>query len=80
MHEIALCQSLLEQAMKARDANPFRRVVRVSLSVGQQSRVQPDALRHAFNLLSRDTFLEGAELRIDRPPGEAFRLVEMEVS
>lgn len=80
MHEIALCQSLLEQAMKARDANPFNRVVRVSLSVGQSSRVQPDALRHAFDLLSRETFLEGAELRIERPPGEGFRLVEMEVS
>ena len=80
MHEIALCQSLLEQAMKARDANPFNRVVRVSLSVGRTSRVQPDALRHAFDLLSRDTFLEGAELRIDQPPGDGFRLIEMEVS
>ncbi|MDR6774647.1 hydrogenase maturation nickel metallochaperone HypA [Azospirillum sp. BE72] len=80
MHEIALCQSLLEQAMKARDANPFGRVVRVSLSVGRTSRVQPDALRHAFDLLSRDTFLEGAELRIDQPPGDGFGLLEMEVS
>ena len=80
MHEIALCQSLLEQAMRAREANPFDRVVCVIVSVGCASRVQPDALRHAFDLLSRDTFLQGADLRIDRPPGEAFRLVEMEVS
>jgi hydrogenase nickel incorporation protein HypA/HybF len=80
MHEIALCQSLLEQAMKARETSPFNRVVRVSLSVGRTSRVQPDALRHAFDLLSRDTFLEGAELRIDQPPGDGFRLLEMEVS
>lgn len=80
MHEIALCQSLLEQAMRTREADPFYRVVRVTVSVGCASRVQPDALRHAFDLLSRETFLEGADLRIDRPPGETFRLVEMEVS
>jgi len=80
MHEIALCQSLLEQAMRARETNPFDRVMHVTVSVGCASRVQPDALHHAFDLLSRDTFLEGADLRIDRPPGEAFRLVEMEVA
>ncbi|WP_052710457.1 hydrogenase maturation nickel metallochaperone HypA [Azospirillum thiophilum] len=79
MHEIAVCQSLLEQAMTARDARSFGRVVRVSLSVGRLSRVEPDALRHAFDLLSRDTFLEGADLRIDRPPGDGWRLIEMEV-
>lgn len=69
MHEIAVCQSLLTQAMKAREARPFGRVIRVSLSVGQLSRVEPEALLVAFDLLSRDTFLEGAELWIDRPPG-----------
>lgn len=69
MHEINICQSLIEQAMKAREDRPFRRVVRVSLSVGQLSRVEPEALHVAFDLLSRDTFLEGAELWIARPPG-----------
>ncbi|PWC36090.1 hydrogenase maturation nickel metallochaperone HypA [Azospirillum sp. TSO35-2] len=71
MHEIAVCQSLLQQAMAARDARPFARVVRVSLSVGRLSRVEPEALQVAFDLLSRDTFLEGAALRIERPPGHA---------
>lgn len=71
MHEIAVCQSLLEQAMRARVAQPFDRVVSVRLAVGRLSRVEPDALQVAFELLSRDTFLEGAVLEIDRPPVQA---------
>lgn len=71
MHELTICQTLIQHIVEAREARPFRRVLRVNLAIGSLSCLEPEALRYAFDILSRETFLEGAVLGIDQPPGHA---------
>lgn len=71
MHELTICQTLIQQIVEARESRPFRRVLRVNLAIGSLSCLEPEALRYAFDILSRETFLEGAVLGIDQPPGHA---------
>lgn len=71
MHELTICESLLERIAQERETRAFTRVKSVRLEIGLFSCVDPEALQYAFELLGRGTFLEEAALKIDRPRGRA---------
>lgn len=72
MHELALTQSLIEALREEAVLRGFARVRRVTLAVGALGHVEPEALAFCFDVAARGTLAEGAELRIERPPGSAF--------
>jgi hydrogenase nickel incorporation protein HypA/HybF len=74
MHELTICEALLERIDEEHQARKFSRVCRVRLEIGRFSCVDPDALRYAFEILNRGTFLEHAALEIDQPLGRAVCL------
>jgi hydrogenase nickel incorporation protein HypA/HybF len=66
MHELGLTRNIVAIVSEhARGA----RVKRVALEIGQLSAVLPEAIRFCFDVCSRDTLLEGAELTIHEIPG-----------
>jgi hydrogenase nickel incorporation protein HypA/HybF len=68
MHELAISRAILEQAIGHAEG---RRVTRVSLTVGALRQVAPESLRFYFEIVSRGTLCEGAELE---PRAVAARL------
>ena len=68
MHELGIAQSLLE--IVEREAQPYEgaRVKRVWLRIGKLSAVVPDALRFAFDAITRGGMAEGAALEIEEVP------------
>ena len=68
MHELGITQNIVNIVSEhAGDA----RVSRVLLEIGQLSMVVPDAIRFCFDIVSKDTMLEGAELQINEIAGRA---------
>ena len=68
MHEMSIVDALIEQTRQELDrAGHGGRVLRLDLTIGQLSGVNCDSIRFAFELLARDTPLEGAELHIREP-------------
>lgn len=72
MHEMALCQGLMELIEEQRRVQPFAAVRRIRLAVGALGHVDPRALTFAFEVHAKDTVAEDAELAIDELPGEAW--------
>lgn len=68
MHETALMQNLITVVMQAIEGHKVTRVNRVVLSVGKLSNALPDALLFAFEALTQDGILKGAELEIETLP------------
>ncbi len=69
MHELSIAQALLDQIHEeVRRAGLDGKVTRVELCVGRLSGVHPDSLRFAFELLTQNTSVQGAELAIHSPP------------
>jgi hydrogenase nickel incorporation protein HypA/HybF len=62
MHELSIASSIA--AIAERHANG-RRVARVELRVGHLRQVVPAALEFAFELVTKGTLLEGAELVLE---------------
>ena len=71
MHELTICEALLESIDAERETRGFSRVKRVRVEVGRFSCLDPEALAYAFDILTRGTFAEHAALDILRPPGRA---------
>jgi len=68
MHELSIVETLIEQAQKeVRRSGHSGRIVRLDLVIGRLAGVSCDSIRFAFDLLSPDTMLEGAEVRITEP-------------
>jgi hydrogenase nickel incorporation protein HypA/HybF len=68
MHELSIVQSVVDLATEQLQAAGGDRVVGVTLRIGALSCVHEEALRFGFELVTKDTPLEGATLSIVNLP------------
>lgn len=71
MHELSLCQSLIELLQQQAEAQAFTRVRQLWLEVGPLAAVDPEAIRFAFTAASQNTLAEGAKLHLIELLGRA---------
>ncbi|POF28346.1 hydrogenase maturation nickel metallochaperone HypA [Roseibium marinum] len=74
MHEMSLCESILDILKDQADRDRFTRVKRVRVDIGPLSCVEPEALQFGFDVVMKGSLAEGAVLEISRPPAEALCL------
>jgi hydrogenase nickel incorporation protein HypA/HybF len=72
MHEMSLCESLLQIIERQAASHAFTRVRAVRVEIGALACVEPEALRFCFDAAARGTLAEGAVLEIVTRPGEAW--------
>jgi hydrogenase nickel incorporation protein HypA/HybF len=68
MHELSIAQGVIqivEEEMRKNNASVLKTV---RLNIGKMSAIVPDSLSFCFEILTRDTLLEGAKLIIDIIP------------
>ena len=59
MHELSVASAVVDTALRHAEG---RRVLVVNLKIGQLRQVIPDSLAFYFEIVSRDTLVEGARL------------------
>lgn len=72
MHEMSLCEGVLQVIEAEARAQHFVRVRRVRLEVGALACVEVEAMRFSFDAVTRGTLAQGANLEIIAVPGEAW--------
>ena len=68
MHELSICQALVNQVEQVAREHHSTRVTSVQLRIGPLSGVEPHLLEQAFPLAAAGTVAEGSELRLDCLP------------
>ena len=68
MHEMVIAEGLLRQALLSAGEHQVTRINRIEVVTGVLRLVVPEALRMAFEVFSKGTIAEGAELRITEEP------------
>lgn len=76
MHELGLTREIVDVVLRHAGAS---RVRRVRVEVGREAAVVAASLRFCFDVCTRDTSAEGAELVIDETVGRALVIVDMEI-
>ncbi len=74
MHEMSLVEGMVDLIEDAATRQGFSRVRTVWVEIGRLSSVEPDALRFAFDVVTRGTRAEGATLSVIDLPGTAWCL------
>lgn len=74
MHEMALCQGIVDIVCAAQAQHGFARARRIRIEIGALAAVDPEALRTSFLPVAAGTPAEGATLDIDEPAGAAWCL------
>jgi len=74
MHELSLCEGVLQILEEQSWIQGFLRVSRVCLEIGALAGVEPEALRFHFDAVTRGSLAEGAILEIVAVPAQAWCL------
>lgn len=74
MHEMSLCEGILQVLEEQAKDQRFVKVCRVRLEIGALAGVEVEALRFGFDVVTRDTLAENAVLEIIALPGQAWCL------
>lgn len=72
MHEMSLCEGILQVIEAEARRHAFARVTRVRVEIGRFACVEPAALRFGFDAVMKGSVAEGAALVLIELPGEAF--------
>ncbi len=68
MHEVSICESILDIVREQAAAHNASRVRSVRLTIGEMAGVVEDSMRFAFEVVTKGTLAEGSELIIDSVP------------
>ncbi|MGI6548676.1 MAG: hydrogenase maturation nickel metallochaperone HypA [Syntrophomonadales bacterium] len=68
MHELAVTEGMLKVVLRHAELNRAKKVVGITLRIGEMSDIVDEWLKRYFDYLSRDTIAEGAEIIIERSP------------
>lgn len=74
MHEMSLCESILQTLEQQAQAQHYRKVKTVWLEIGALAGVETDALRFCFDLVVHGSLADQAKLEIIDIPGQAWCL------
>ncbi|MCB1761633.1 MAG: hydrogenase maturation nickel metallochaperone HypA [Gammaproteobacteria bacterium] len=72
MHEMSLCESILQVIEQSAANQGFTRVKTVWLEIGVLAAVELEAMRFGFDVVTRGSLADGAKLEIVELPGEAW--------
>lgn len=68
MHELSLCQDLLDQVCAIAETHHAEKVVRITVRIGPLSGVEPRLLESAFSIGCVGTVAEQAQLLLETQP------------
>ena len=68
MHELPITQSILDVVVKHAHTNNVKRVLSITLRIGELSDLEDEWIQRYFDYLSKDTVAEKAKLKIERAP------------
>ena len=72
MHEMALCEGLVQSLETQAAAQDFTKVHKVWLEIGALATIEPGAMEFNFPIVARGTLAEGAALQITTAAANAW--------
>jgi len=72
MHEMSLCESILQVLEQQAEAQQYRKVTTVWLEIGALAGVEIDALRFSFEVVVQGSLAYQARLEVIEVPGQAW--------
>jgi hydrogenase nickel incorporation protein HypA/HybF len=66
MHELSVTQSILDIALRHAEQAGAQRILAINLVIGDLTGFVDDSIQFYFDFLTKETMVQGAQLKIDR--------------
>lgn len=66
MHELSLTESIIKICSEEALKNNLKKVDEIRLKVGELSGVVPECIQYYFDVISKDTILKGAKIKVEK--------------
>ncbi|MDD5747753.1 MAG: hydrogenase maturation nickel metallochaperone HypA [Actinomycetota bacterium] len=84
MHELSVVESMVGVVLKHAEGNRAEKVTSINLVLGEMSTIMEEPVKFYFEILSKGTIAQGAELNFERKPliarcsvcGKEFKVIE----
>ncbi len=70
MHEFSVMSQIVDSILEEAKKRDAKRIEQVDLEIGDYTMLGQEQMRFAFDVLAKDTILEGAKLNITTRPGK----------
>ena len=70
MHELPVTQNLLELALQHAEKAEASQILRLNITIGNLASIIDDSVQFYWDIISKDTLAEGAQLNFNRIPIE----------
>jgi len=82
MHDFHLANTILKTVLEYAEKNGFKKIKKIELELGSILEhgevISPENLIFNFNLLSKNTIAETAELEVKKIKGDSWKLISIE--
>ncbi len=78
MHEFSLAQEVINIVLKNAGLKETEKVSKIKVKAGVLKMITQDALQRAFDILSNNTPLQGAEIILEEVPGNILEVEYVE--
>lgn len=68
MHELSIIEGIIKISQEEAKKNNVKRIIEIRIKVGEMSGVIPDIMQEYFDIASRGTLVQGAQLKIEKVP------------
>ena len=78
MDEFAVAQEVINAVLNTSYIKQGKKILRVKVKGGVARMIVPEQLRSAFEILSNDTLLQGAQIEFEEVPGDGLEIEYIE--
>ncbi|MDI6689865.1 MAG: hydrogenase maturation nickel metallochaperone HypA [Actinomycetota bacterium] len=68
MHELGITENILSIALEQAQQRDAKKILKIRLKIGEMTAVVDECIRFYFEILSKDTMAEGAEIEVENVP------------
>ena len=70
MHELSITESIISTVLESAEKHDVTRILKIHLEVGELNDLKSEWIQHYFDMLSKDTLAEGAQIEVHTSPSK----------
>lgn len=68
MHELSVTESIIKICCEEAEKNNLKNITKINLKIGELSSFVPQSIQYYFDIISKDTKVQGAVLNVEKVP------------
>lgn len=70
MHELSITESIISTVLESAEKHDVSKILKIHLEVGELNDLKSEWIQYYFDMLSRDTLAEGAQIEVHTTPSK----------